>query len=194
MEKFVKKDVKKNDITCVGSIKFLEPGNGVDTVINAFAKMLGKSEAEAVLKIVGAGSQESALKDQVDRLGIGDRVEFTGYIKNGDMPDMINTMDIVVQMTPVECFGVSAVEAMACEVPVVSSDTYGSSEFMLESVTGYLVKSGNEEACANRMAELIKNKSARERMGKMAREDVLPLYSLPECMDKFEKALKSVAG
>ncbi len=194
MEKFVKKEVTKGDIPYIGSIKFLEPGNGVDVVISAFAKMLHKSETDAILKIVGSGSLESALKDQVKRLGIEEKVEFTGYVKNADMPDVINTMDVVVQMTPTECFGVSAVEAMACEVPVVSSDTFGSSEFMLESVTGYLVKAGNEETCANRMTDLIENKDARERMGKMAREDVLPLYALPACIDKFEQAVKSVTG
>jgi len=193
MDKFTKRSVP-HDKPCFGSIKFLEPGNGVDAVIEAFAKFLGKYSADATLKVVGSGSYENGLKQKADQLGVADKVEFVGYVKNSDMPGVINTMDAVVQMTKEECFGVSAMEAMACEVPLVASDTYGASEFILNGVTGYLVKPDNLDACADRMMDIIKNNESRERMGHLCREDTLPLYNLPLCVQKFEEAIKSASN
>lgn len=193
MDAFKKAPVE-HDKPCFGSIKFLEYGNGVDAVLEAFAKFTNKYDTDAVLKIVGNGLYENDLKQKANQLGIADKVEFVGYIKNADMPSAINSMDAVVQMTKEECFGVSAVEAMACEVPLVASDTYGASEFILNGVTGYLVKPDNTDACADRMMDIIKNKDARERMGKLCREDIESAYNLPLCVEKFEEALKSVAS
>lgn len=194
MELFGKKDVQRDGgKVCIGSIKFLEPGNGLEASLEAFAKFLGKFDGDAVLKVVGSGSLEGGLRSGAQQMGIADKVEFAGYVKNADMPGVINTMDIVLQMTPEESFGVSAIEAMACEVPLVATETNGASEYVLNGVTGYLVKAGNTDAASDRLAELAKKPDARRSMGRMCREDVLPLYDLKACADKFELAVKSVA-
>ncbi|MDL2236654.1 glycosyltransferase family 4 protein [Christensenellaceae bacterium OttesenSCG-928-K19] len=194
MEKFSKKDVERGSEVCFGSLKFLEHHNSVDLVLEAFSKFLARAEIPTKLKVVGSGSMTDALKQKAQSMGIADKVEFTGYVKNEDMPNVINTIDVVVQMTPEECFGVSGVEAMACEVPMVASDTYGASEYVLNSVTGYLVKAGNTDACCDRMIDLAKNEGGRKKMGESCREDVLPLYNLPDCVKKFEEALRAAAG
>ncbi|HBU12015.1 MAG TPA: hypothetical protein DEB31_04610 [Clostridiales bacterium] len=194
MEKFIKKDVVRDEEVCFGSIKFLEHHNSVDLVLDAFSKFINRAGIPAKLLVVGDGTMESALKQKANSLGIAEKVEFTGYIKNTDMPGVINKIDIVVQMTPEECFGVSGVEAMACEVPLVASDTYGASEYILNGVTGYLVKAGNTDACCDRMIDLAKNAGGRKKMGESCRDDVLPLYNLPDCVKKFEEALRAAAG
>jgi glycosyltransferase involved in cell wall biosynthesis len=194
MERFRKRDAERPDGVCFGSLKQLEAWNGVDLVLEAFAKYRKQVEAPARLRVVGDGPCRPELESKAAALGVADSVEFTGYVKNADMPDMINTMDVVVQMTREESFGVSGVEAMACETPLVASDTYGASEYILNGVTGYLVKAGNTDACAGKMAEAVKNPQARKTMGGMAREDVYAQYGLPGCIEKFEAAVKSVAG
>ncbi len=193
MEKFNKKQVERGQEVTFGSIKFLEPWNSVDLVIEAFARFLSRTDVPARLKIVGDGSQEDALKQKVESLGIQEMVEFLGYVNNDDMPDVINTMDVAVQMTAEECFGVSGVEAMACEVPLVASDTVGASEYILNGVTGHLVKAGNVNACGDKMIDITKNPQARAKMGEACREDMLPLYDLKDCVEKFEEALNAAA-
>lgn len=192
MDAFQKKDIPRGEQLCVGSVKFLEAGNGVDAALGAFAKFVHKSQADAIFKIVGNGSQESTLRTRAQQLNIADRVEFVGYVKNADMPNVLNTMDMVVHLPPHECLGISSIEAMACELPIIATETNGSSEYILNGITGYLVKAGNTDACADRLAELASNPDARQKMGHMCREDVLPLYELGKCAEKFEEALSSV--
>ena len=188
MDKF-KKVPSEHAEPCIGSLKMLEPDSGVDLVIRAFKKYIDTPDVNAVLKIAGSGSAEAQLKKDAQELGIADKVEFLGYVKHEDMPGVINSMDIVVQMPNQEFFGVSTIEAMACEVPVVASDTVGSAEFILNGVTGYMVKIGKVDACADKMLAVMKDPAAREHMGKLCRDDVEPVYNMQTCTDKFTEAL-----
>ncbi|MEA4853129.1 MAG: glycosyltransferase [Christensenella sp.] len=194
LQKFQKEDVEKpDDSICFGSLKALEYGNGVDLVIDAFAKFLQQSAMNATLKIAGAGSLENSLKQKAQSMGIADRVEFIGYVKNDDLPAVLNTMDATINMSAAEAFGLVGLESMACEVPVVSSDTVGASEYILNGVTGYLVKVGNTDRCCDCMMEL-RDERAREHMGSLARGDVAESYDLVNCKKKYADALKSVAA
>ncbi|MBC5649107.1 glycosyltransferase [Christensenella tenuis] len=184
---------KPEDSMCFGSLKALEYGNGVDLVMDAFAKYLEKTTGAATLKIVGTGSLENNLRQKAQNLGIADKVEFTGYVKNAEIPAVLNTMDATVQMGSAEAFGVPGIESMACEVPVVASDTVGASEYILNGVTGYLVKIGNVDRCCDCMMEL-RNKAAREHMGELARGDVKEEYELKDCKEKYEHALRAVGS
>ncbi len=171
------------------SVKFLERRNNVGLVIEAFGKYLQK-HGDARLKIIGDGSAESELKRKAQDLGVSDKVEFAGYVKNADMPGALSGVDVAVQMTDEECFGVSGIEAMAMGIPLVASDTHGASEYVLNGVTGYLVKRGNTDACADRMADLLKDKASYEKMGSLCRDDIAQNYELSACAEKFIKALK----
>lgn len=184
---------RPEDSMCFGSLKALEHENGVDLVLDAFGKYLEKTTGEATLKIVGTGSQENNLKQKAQGMGIADKVEFTGYVKNADMPAVLSTMDATVQMNAAEAFGVPGIESMACEVPVVASDTVGASEYILNGVTGYLVKIGNVDRCCESMLELRK-KAAREHMGELARKDMIESYDLQNCKAKYEEALRAVGA
>ena len=190
---FTKKDGgKKEDALCFGSLKALEYGNGVDMVIEAFAKFLQKSAGQATLKIVGTGTMENSLKQQAQNAGIADKIEFVGYVPNAKMPEMLNSMDVTIQMSASEAFGVTGIESMACCVPVVASDTVGASEYILNGVTGYLVKVNNTDRCCECMLEL-RDKAAREHMGELARGDIEESFDLAKCKEKYEDALKSVS-
>ncbi len=193
MELFKKTGEARGEVPCFGSVKSLEYVNNVDVVIEAFAKYVEKYGA-AKLLIVGDGPLEADLKSKAAALSVGDMVEFAGYVKNADMPAMYARMDALVQMTAEECFGVSAIEAMACEVPVVASDTFGASEYILNHITGYLVKAGNTAACADMMADAVKNPQMRKKMGEGAREDVMQNYKLSVCAGKFEEALRKAGA
>ncbi len=183
---------EKGEHPCFGSVKFLEPINRVDAVIDAFAVFLKNHDDKATLKIVGNGSLEQELKNKVQTLGIGNNVEFLGYVKNSDLPAVISTFDVVVQLTSTERLGISGIEAMACEVPLVAGDTYGASEYILNSVTGYLVRAENINSACAQMAELVSNKAALAKMGVSCREDITEKYNLSDCTEKFIKAIQSV--
>ncbi|MGI6153663.1 MAG: glycosyltransferase family 4 protein [Christensenellaceae bacterium] len=191
---FVKKDKKKDDTLTFGSLKLLNEGCGVDLVIEAFARFIENTGTEAKLLIAGSGEMEQKLQTKVQNMGISDKVKFLGYIVNEKMPDTIGKMDIVVRMNEMESFGVDGIEAMACEKPFISSDTVGASEYILNSVTGFMVRAGNTKACADIMEKLAKDETLRAEMGQKARGDVEEHYELSKCAAKYEDALKTVAG
>ena len=76
---------------------------------------------------------------------------------------------------------------------MVASDTVGASEYILNGVTGYLVKVGNVDRCCDCMMEL-RNKAAREHMGELARGDIKEEYELRDCKAKYEHALRAVGS
>lgn len=194
MKLFKKGEKESHGALCFGSIKPLIPGYGVGAVLEAFKKYLEKPNTNAILKVAGTGSLAAPLKQTAQAMGIAGSVEFLGAVNHSDMPAVLREIDVLVELPPEEYFTLTALEAMACEVPVISSDTVGASAFILNAVTGYLVKPSNTDACAARMLELSANNGARERMGKMAREDIEPVYNKEVCADKLLKALNYTAA
>lgn len=194
MDLFRPMEVERSAAVTFGSLKSLEYYDHVDYVIEAYKKFREQYTEDSLLRIVGGGQAMAELKALTERLELTENVEFLGYVRNADMPAVINTLDVAVQMPDDECLGISGIEAMACEVPVISSDTDGASEYILNGVTGYLVKTGNVNRCAGKMAELAEDKDLRESMGFHARQDVVEQYNLPDCVRKFEAALQAASG
>lgn len=194
MEKFKKIEVPRSEAFTFGSLKRIVYYNHVEYVLEAYAKFCEKCDGPSKLRVLGNGDLHEDLKKKAEELGISDRVDFVGYVRNAYMPEFINTLDVAVQMPEDECLGVSAIESMACEVPVVSSDTDGASEYILNGVTGFLVKVGNTDRCCECMVDLFENPQLREQMGFQGRQDVMEQYNLPKCINKFEEALQAASG
>jgi glycosyltransferase involved in cell wall biosynthesis len=101
-----------------------------------------------------------------------------GAVPNTEVPEAIRHMDVFVLPSTLdsESFGVSAVEAMACGVPVIASDVDGFRETVADGETGYLIPRKNSHAIAARLEELWKSEQLRTSMGQAGRERVLRLY------------------
>lgn len=115
-------DAQRPSIT-VGYAGRLAPHKGVDVLLEAIA-----GDGRLTLRLAGSGPSESDLRQKVDRWGIAGRVEFCGSLAQGDLPTFYGSLDVLAVpslTTPswVEQFGRVAVEAMACGVPVVASDS-----------------------------------------------------------------------
>ncbi len=193
MELFSKKEEPKEGFV-IGTNKALEYHNGVDVAIDAVAKLVSETNIPVKLKIAGSGLIKSNIEQKIVQHNLQDKVEMLGYVKNSQMPEFLNSVDILLQMSTTEAFGVGAIEAMACNVPVVASDTVGASEYILNGVTGYLVKVHNLNACIECIKEFANNKDFLQKVGNAARQDVEELFNLNKCAEKYESALKSGAG
>jgi|GEM_PF-2468241 len=190
---FDKKDAEKEaDVFTIGCIKSLEYSSGIDWLIEAFVKFKESYTGKTQVKLLGKGSMEAALKKQCADAGVADEVHFMGFVPGESIPGEINKMDAIVNASRSEVFGVSTVEAMACKVPVIATDTEGSSEIILNGVTGFIVKVGNVGAIASRLLELAQDREMISKMGAQARADVEELYEINKCTDKFIKALESI--
>ena len=103
--------------------------------------------------------------------GIGDAVTFTGKVDQAELPTYYNAADVFVLASYYESFGLVALEAMACGVPVIASRVGGPRTFIRDSLTGYLIPWQCPEPYAQRIEMLLSNPGLRASMGDAAREE-----------------------
>ena len=178
---FCKKEVnslfEKNTFV-LGSIKPLEELYNTDVLIKAFAALKNKHSDKALkLLIIGDGSQMESLKQLSSQLGLDSDVKFTGRIAFSEISIYYNMLDVLVNISDYESFGVSVIEAMACEMPVIATNTGGLKEIIENSTFGSLVEVGNVEQTTLEMEKYLLDGGLKERVGKAARAKVIEKYN-----------------
>ena len=175
---------------CVGTVKALEGKYGIGYLIRAFADFLEKMppDADCSLVIYGKGGKREELQRLIDSLGLSDRAKLCGAVPNTEVPRIINSIDAfcLPSVLNSESFGVSAVEAMACEVPVIASDVDGFTETVEDGVTGYVVPRENAAAITEKLLLLARDPALRQKLGKAGRERVLRLYDFEKNVAEME--------
>ena len=150
----------------------IEPLKGIDILLRAAAEMEGRF----CLLVVGGDSKDSRRKSELRRLaeeiGITERVFFQDAVSHERLPLYYNAADICVVPSYYESFGLVALEAMACAVPVVASRVGGLLETVRDGETGYLVPWRCPEPFAERLEMLLANEPLRRSLGRMARAAV----------------------
>ena len=181
----------------IGIVKTLEPTYGVDTVIEAFSIFVHSIPINEKVKLVicGRGSQQEELRKLCEKLDVNEKVEFKGYISNQCLPEIINSIDIICLGSKRESFGVSAIEAMACERPVIATCADGFKEIIEDGKSGFIVPIGDSAKMAEKITELYFNEKLRRVIGHSARQRVKKLYEWDENVEyMIEKVYKSVLG
>jgi glycosyltransferase involved in cell wall biosynthesis len=118
-------------ILFVGTI---EPRKNLPTLIRAFRALIDRYKVEADLAIVGKqGWLYDDVYELVDELGLKDRVHFLGRVPTADLPHLYNASQMLVLPSYYEGFGLPPLEAMACGVPVIVSDTPAMSEAVADA-------------------------------------------------------------
>ncbi len=179
----------------IGFIKGISEKYGIEYLIRAFEKAIQTCANQTLhLHVYGDGNQMEAMKSLVYQLKINTNVTFYGRIPHKAVPDVLKKMDIfcVPSTLDSESFGVSAVEAMACGVPCITSDVAGLAEVMVNGETGYIVPRKDVDALADKIIELVMNPHARIIMGENGRKRVMQYYEWNKCVDKIVGAYKKI--
>lgn len=159
---------EKRIVLYVGRV---EPLKGIDILLKATA-LLEDLDDTKVLIVGGNPTNDlelNRLKEMAVTLGISDKVEFTGAIKQGDLPNYYSAADVFVLPSHSESFGLAALEAMACGTPVVASRVGGFKTFIDSGKTGYMVPWRCPEPFAHRLEMLFANAGLLQTMGDAAR-------------------------
>lgn len=178
-----------------GSIKPLESLYNTDVLIKAFAALKQKhTEKNMKLLIIGEGSQAAALKALAARLAVESDVLFTGRVPFAQIADYYNMLDVLVNISDYESFGVSVIEAMACEKPVIVTNTGGLKEIVENANFGSLVEVGNVEQTAQEMERYLLDRELTEQVGKRGREKVIRKYqwdhNIRQMIGVYERLVK----
>ncbi len=156
----------------------LFPDKRFDVLIDAVAALQHRSP----LVIAGTGVDEPALRAQAERLGAP--VRFIGFLDHDEMAAGYNAATVVVHAGPVETFGRSVAEAMACGRPVVAVAAGALGDVLGE--TGVLVPPNDPPAFAAALDALLPDEARRSRLGEMARARCVERFSEERSISDYE--------
>lgn len=111
----------------------------IEDIIKVFAKL--KTQIPSKLLLVGDGPERGPMEQLSRDMNLGEDVRFVG--KLDAIEEVLSVADLFLMPSEKESFGLAALEAMACEVPVISSNTGGLPELNVQGVTGFLSKVGD---------------------------------------------------
>lgn len=155
-------------IVCVGR---LIERKGQHHLLRAFAGLLARAGGEPPrLLLVGTGDAEPQLKQLAHDLGIGHAVEFAGFVPRERMPEVYRRADIFVLPSQSEGMSIALLEAMACGLPVVVTDTGGTDELVRPGGNGLVVAWGDVAGLEAALAGLAADAGLRRTMGAAARQ------------------------
>jgi N-acetyl-alpha-D-glucosaminyl L-malate synthase BshA len=138
----------------------------VADVAEVFARIL-KGGVKAKLLFVGDGPERPIVEQLCRELGTCEHVRFLG--KQDNVEDILSLSDLFLMPSASETFGLAALEAMSCGVPVISSDVGGLPELNTDGETGFVCKLGDVDAMADRAIALLSNDDLLARMRLAAR-------------------------
>jgi len=135
-------------------------------VVRVFAAV--RRAVPATLVLVGDGPDRDAAQHEADRLKLGRDVRFLGKVDR--VADVLRGSDLFLLPSEEESFGLAALEAMACGVPVIASRVGGLPEVVVDGETGYLVPVGALEEMAERAIGVLRDGALQQRMSRRAAE------------------------
>lgn len=145
----------------------LSPQKGCDVALHAFRELL-PTFPELRLRIAGAGPWEQAYRNLARRLGIGDRVQWLGWLDPAALREEYRRCHAFLMPSRFEPFGLSALEALACGTPVVAANVGGLPEFITNQETGLLIPPGDPSALAQALRTLLVSPAYAARLGTAA--------------------------
>lgn len=178
------KKIKKNSIIVVSR---LEKGKGQDLAIRAFA-LVKREFKDAELLIVGQGNFEQELK----KLSNNDpQIKFLKYAQ--DKQDLIEQSEIVLcpSVWPLEGFGLTVIEAMALQKPIIAFDRAPGNEMINDEESALLAKDGDYLDLAKSIIRLLKDKNLQEKLAKNAKKDFEAKYKIEKIAKQYLDLLQN---
>ena len=161
-----RKTIEISESNIILSVGRIDPLKGVDILIKAISMM--DNTADTKVLIVGgepeSGNELSKLINLSNKLGLNDVLRFEGIVSQDMLPIYYSASDIFVMPSYYESFGLVALEAMACGVPVVASRVGGPRSLINQGGNGYLIPWVCPEPFSEKLEILLSNKILRENM------------------------------
>jgi N-acetyl-alpha-D-glucosaminyl L-malate synthase BshA len=163
------------------------PVKRVSDVIKIFAGV--RKQLPATLVLVGDGPDRDAAEHQVDGLGLRKDVRFLGKVES--VGDVLRGADLFLLPSATESFGLAALEAMACGVPVIASAAGGIPEVVDDGKTGFLAPPGDVATMSERALRLLGNSAEHERLKQAAAARALD-FSADRAVPRYEALYEEV--
>ena len=175
-------------VLCLGR---LVHDKGFDLALTAFAGLLARFP-RARLIVAGDGPERHRLAQQAAELGVSGAVDFTGWVAPERVPELLNTVTVVVMPSRREGMPLVAIQAAQMERPVVASRTGGLAEVIVHEQTGLLVAPDNPEALRDTLCALLERPEFATRLGRSARARVGEIFGWERHLDAYDTLYRRV--
>ena len=163
-------------------ISNFRPVKRIHDIIEVFEGVAKQMKARLIL--IGHGPEKERAISLVEQKGLGGIVHFLGL--QNDVSMLISCADLYLLLSEHESFGLTALEAMSCGIPVVGTSGSGMDEFLGDGRAGFLFPVGNISAMIGGCIQILTDPELVSEMGKTGRERVLKHYSKDPIIDLYE--------
>jgi glycosyltransferase involved in cell wall biosynthesis len=168
----------------------LQPWKGPEVLLEAFARA---SDGNSYLVFAGDGPLRTSLEQRAVALHVSERVRFLGFVNQSQLPPVYATSDLLVLPSLYEPFGFVVNEAMLCGCPAAVSDRVGAKyDLVRHAETGYVFPTGNVNALAAILRDVLADPNKRSRIGVAARKR-METWSPREYTDDLVRAVELAA-
>lgn len=169
----------------VVSLRNWEPNYNIDTLLRAWARLLGERSLDnPALHLLGGGPDEGPLRSLASSLGIERTVHFVGRVDEAGMVQALQRSRVSVSVPSSDATSVSMLESMACALPVVASDLPANRQWV-EADSGLIVPARDERALAQTLLRLHDNPKGALEIGARNREQVMQRASRRAQFDRM---------
>jgi glycosyltransferase involved in cell wall biosynthesis len=175
----------------------IERAKGIFDLVEAMPKVLAQVDAQLVF--IGDGPDAESLKTSAREAGVAGHVHLIGAVMNRDVPRYLRAAAVLAAPSRTtrrwaEQVGMSAIQAMACGVPVVSTPSGSIAEFVDDGVTGWLVPEGDPTALAGALARVLINVQMRRQFADQARGQALQRFDARTNIRAVERRILQACG
>ncbi|GER90410.1 hypothetical protein KDW_45720 [Dictyobacter vulcani] len=160
----------------------------IDVLLDAMARM----HTPAHLALISSGPAEAALRAQVERLQIQDRVSFLGFVRDSDLLSLRHSAQLFVIPSEADLQSLAMMEAMACGLPIVAANAYALPELVHHQQNGFLFQPGNSEEMAFQMDLILQDKNLQASMGAESL-NIVAAHDRNKVLDQWERLYLQLA-
>lgn len=165
----------------------LDKEKKIDVILHAIPRIIRKVDVHLV--IGGSGKMRSSLEAMAGKLGIQDRVTFTGFVPDNELPGFYRIADLFVIAGIAELQSIVTMEAMASGLPVVAVDAMALPELVHDKENGYLFPIGDINALAERAIKILSDSKLRQEMGKNSLK-IIKAHDINRIIKRYESLYK----
>ncbi|MBI1763656.1 MAG: N-acetyl-alpha-D-glucosaminyl L-malate synthase BshA [Acidobacteria bacterium] len=190
----LRRQLAPRDEKLILHVSNFRPVKRITDCIHAFARLHPRLSARLVM--CGDGPTRAEAEALAQRYGLTDSVLFVGQVPN--IADYLSVADLLLLPSETESFGLSALEALACEVPVIASRVGGLPEVVLDGQSGYLIEVGDVQTLAERAVEILTDETKQRSFGQRGRAHAVEQFNtervIPQYVTLYERVIDVARG
>jgi N-acetyl-alpha-D-glucosaminyl L-malate synthase BshA len=195
----LKKSIAPNGEKIILHVSTFRPVKRITDCIKMIAKMreLEGSTGNSLgvkLLMCGDGPERADAELLAWKLGVEESVIFAGKQPQAQIRDYLSITDLFVLPSETESFGLVALEAMACQVPVIATRVGGLPEVVIEGETGFLFEIGDVQGMAETALRVLNDENEGRRLGERGREIALANFTTEKIIPQYEALYRSVVA